>query len=378
MGARLAITAAAAEPDRWQSTFITSHRKAIEYSIDPTHNVHRTKNQESEENMNKNRVWLYILALCLAGMSCTCPLFTATQGATPTAVAGSIQSNTELTPGTAPETAAPVVAPPTSCTSTVVANTPINVRKGPGTVYDTIGSLPAGGSALVAGKNDDSTWWYIEFAGGAGGYAWVSASVVTASCISSTLAIIAAPPTPLPASGTCKAGYVYRLARPSDKVCVLPASQAQAAADNAAAGSRKVENIYGPDQCISGYVWRDAFSGDHVCVTPGVRSQAAADNAAAASRWTSGAYGPHTCIMGYVWREAGSGDDVCVTPDIRSQAAADNAAADSRKAFAYGMDTCISGYVWRDAFSGDHVCVTPDIRSQAAADNAAAPSHTWP
>lgn len=335
--------------------------------------------------MNKNRIALSILALCLAILSCNAPSGQEVQdlAATITAMAASAQAG----PGTPapslppPPSAAPVEASATACSPLVTANSPVNVRSGPGTVYDTVGSLPAGGTAAVAGKNSDGTWWYISFPGGAGGYAWVSGSVVTATCIPASLVVVAAPPTPLPASGTCKDGYVFRKIKPSDKVCVLPASKAQADADNAAASSRFCTATYGPDTCAQGYVWRDAFSGDHVCVLPATRSQAAADNAAAASRIdpVDHTFGPDTCLSGYVWREANSSDHVCVIPDVRSQAAADNAAAASRKCTAtYGPDTCAQGYVWRDAFSGDHVCVTPAIRSAVAADNAAAPSHTWP
>ncbi len=193
-----------------------------------------------------------------------------------------------------------------------------------------------------------------------------------------------APPTitpttvPAPASGSCISGFVWRMASPTDKTCVPPASRDQAQADNAAAASRKLLE-YGPDTCISGYVWREAYSGDHVCVTGAVRSQAAADNAAAASRWVSGPYGAHTCISGFVWREARSGDDVCVTLTDRTQTASDNAAAASRVVVApYGPDTCKTGYVWREAWSGDHVCVTSAVRTQVQADNAAAPSRTNP
>jgi hypothetical protein len=254
----------------------------------------------------------------------------------------------------------------------VVANTPVNVRSGPGTVYDIVGGLNQGGSALVSGKSSDGTWWYIDFPSGHG---WVSGSVVTASCIPASLVVVAAPPTPRPPSGTCKDGYVHRLIRNIDKVCVPPASKAQADDDNAHANERKLVNVYGASACTLGYVWRGAFSGDIVCVTPATRDQAAADNAAAASRWTVGAYGPHTCLAGFVWREATSGDDVCVTPEVRTQVANDNAAAASRIA---GPDDCITGYVWREALSGDRVCVTPAVKAQVAADNAAAASHTWP
>lgn len=189
--------------------------------------------------------------------------------------------------------------------------------------------------------------------------------------------------TPLPPSGTCKDGYVHRLIRPNDKVCVPPASRAQADADNAEADSRRIlsalVDTYGENACASGYVWRNAFPGDAVCVEPWVRDQVSRDNDVAQSRWISGAFGPNTCISGFVWRAASDNDLVCVTPDQRDQAVLDNSLAESRMAVnVYDPDECISGYVWREAFRGDLVCVTPAVRDQTAFDNAQAPQHTWP
>jgi len=341
--------------------------------------------------MNRKRIIFTIIALWLAIVNCNLPGGQTTQEPPPPPaadLAGTITAMASMP--LVVTTAAPqeiiaqatvtITVTPTQCVPIIVANSPVNVRSGPGTVYEPpIGALNLGESAGVAGKNAEGTWWYINFPANSGGHGWVSVSVVTASCIPTSLAVVAAPPTPLPASGTCKDGYVYRKARPSDKVCVPPASKAQAEADNAAAASRKVTSTYGPDTCSAPYVWREAYSGDVVCVEVSVRSQAAADNAAAASRWVAGAYGSHTCIAGFVWREAKSGDDVCVTPGIRTQTSADNSAAASRKATsAYGPDTCSAPFVWREAYSGDVVCVEVSVRTQVAADNAAAPSHTWP
>ena len=328
--------------------------------------------------MKRKEIAYGLFAVWLAIVSCNFPMFTSLPTPTPTAT-GTTPTPSDGTPTPGGNTATPTilvptntaVIPPTACTPIVTGNDSVNIRSGPGTVYSKVGALPLGATASVAGKNSAGTWWYINYSSVTG---WVSGSVVTASCIPATIAIVAAPPTPLPPSGTCKDDYVQRLIRSSDKVCVSPASKAQADADNAAADSRKLVNVYGADACLVGYVWREAYSGDKVCVTPATRTQAAADNAAAASRWEVGPYGPHTCIAGFVWREATSGDDVCVTGEIRSQTAADNAAAGSRVA---GPDACISGYEWRAAFSGDKVCVTPAVKAQVAADNAAAPSHTW-
>lgn len=147
---------------------------------------------------------------------------------------------------------------------------------------------------------------------------------------------------------------------------------------------------YGPDTCIQGYVWREARPSDHVCVTPASRSRARADNAAAASRVNpgGGAYGPNTCRQGYVWREAFPGDFVCVTPPVRTETRAENAAANSRfarnaspaapPALPYGPDTCLQGYVWREARASDHVCVPPPARDRVRVENAQAASHRQP
>jgi syncollin len=86
--------------------------------------------------------------------------------------------------------------------------------------------------------------------------------------------------------------------------------------------------------CAVGYVWREAFPGDRVCVVPATRAQAAADNNQAAARREPGGgqYGSDTCRQGYVWREARRGDHVCVAPETRAQAAADNREAQRRLA----------------------------------------------
>ncbi len=335
--------------------------------------------------MNKKRIALSMLAIWGLVMSCNLPTGSAaqppiTQSETPTVDSGAgvpatIPAQETETPSQTPVPTNTDTPTSTPCTPLVTANTPVNVLSGPGTVYAVIGALNQGQTAKIAGKNAEGTWWYIEFPS-AGSYGWVGGTVVTASCIPASVSVIAAPPTPLPPSGTCKGNYVHRLITPNDKVCVPPSSKAQADADNAAALSRTIVGVYGANACTQGYVWREAFPGDTVCVTPATRSQAQADNAAAATRVDpGGAYGPNSCISGYVWREAYPGDVVCVTPDVRAQTQADNAAAASRIASPY---ECISGYVWREAFPGDKVCVTPEVKNQVAADNAAAPAHTWP
>ena len=85
------------------------------------------------------------------------------------------------------------------------------------------------------------------------------------------------------------------------------------------------------DVCASGYVWREARPTDHVCVTPASRALVKQENRSAPQRWTAGAYGSHTCKQGYVWREAFKGDDVCVTPERRDQVHEENRVAKSHR-----------------------------------------------
>lgn len=91
--------------------------------------------------------------------------------------------------------------------------------------------------------------------------------------------------TPLP-SGRCIEGYVERRARPTDVVCVVPASALQAEFDNRPDVQKARKNDppggpFGPETCRVGWVWRDAFAGDTICVTGDVRARTAQENAEA-------------------------------------------------------------------------------------------------
>jgi hypothetical protein len=63
--------------------------------------------------------------------------------------------------------------------------------------YDAVAGMEANQVAEVAGRNADSSWWYINLAQAPNGHGWVAASVTTAICIPPSLAIVAAPPTPI-------------------------------------------------------------------------------------------------------------------------------------------------------------------------------------
>ena len=158
--------------------------------------------------MNKHKLLSAILAIWLAVISCNLPsgvpanetptTVPLTDTSSPTPTFTPTETPTPIFTATASET--PTLTPtptPTPCKPMVTSNTNANVRNGPGQVYNVIGSIPQGGTANVAGKNYDGDWWYIEFAGGDGGFAWIAGSVTSATCISNTLAAVAAPPTPI-------------------------------------------------------------------------------------------------------------------------------------------------------------------------------------
>jgi hypothetical protein len=94
---------------------------------------------------------------------------------------------------------------------------------------------------------------------------------------------------------------------------------------------------WGPNQCIQGYVWRVSRPDDLVCVTPETRALVEEDNALAEERKDPACatgdceFGPDQCLSGYVWRVITPDDLVCVTPEMRDQVADDNAHAEERK-----------------------------------------------
>ncbi len=170
--------------------------------------------------MNKKMIFLSIFIIWLIVVSCNLPVspVNPTSAAPPAAIVVAItvvvtmpgisspestantpEASSTITagpPATQPEPTATITPSPTLCVPNVVPNVSLNVRAGPGSVYDIVGAISPNGSAEVAGKNADRSWWYIKYPGGIGGHGWVSGAFVSANCIPDTLAIIAAPPTP--------------------------------------------------------------------------------------------------------------------------------------------------------------------------------------
>ncbi len=153
-----------------------------------------------------SRVWVALLVTSLAVVRCNLPAaapqttseFTATPVQDVDVAGTAAQLALTMAASAMPSPTATQVSPiATQCYPMVTANMNANVRTGPGTDdYDVIGYIPTGGTAPVAGQNDNKTWWYIEFAGGSGGHAWVAGSVTTAACLPAVVQVVAAPPLP--------------------------------------------------------------------------------------------------------------------------------------------------------------------------------------
>lgn len=121
-----------------------------------------------------------------------------------------------------------------------------------------------------------------------------------------------------------------------DGVVMSPAMKTDAAAeegptesdeDGVATSSTAQTDVAPEDPCPPMYFWRLAVPSDHVCVTDESRKRVEQENQRAAERRQVGGghSGADTCQSGYVWREAYEGDTVCVLPERRDEVHMENA-----------------------------------------------------
>ncbi len=113
-------------------------------------------------------------------------------------------SPTPVTPPTAPATSTPMSTPtPTATTTQTIgpasgtAEQNANCHAGPSTVYRNVATLLQGQLAMLEGRNEDSTWWWIPTPGGSG-HCWVWGGSLTVTGAAEVLPVIAAPPTDTP------------------------------------------------------------------------------------------------------------------------------------------------------------------------------------
>ena len=145
----------------------------------------------------------------------TTPAPPATQTATPTSTAVPTTATTAATAvpltATSSFTATATSLSPTITSGLLTIVQGVNVRSGPGTNYPVVGSLKAGDTAPVLGRNATGDWFVISLKNGPGGQGWVSANsnISTYNGDKSQLTVVAAPPvpaTPVPAATPKPAG----------------------------------------------------------------------------------------------------------------------------------------------------------------------------
>ncbi len=135
--------------------------------------------------MKTHRLIAIIFAAVLI-LACNFPMFVpSTQ-----APAGNENSNggpAPLASATSTFTPIPALSPTATIVPTPVIPevTPIsanvNCRSGPDVGYSAVSYINLGEVAQIAGRNDDSSWWYVRDPHNSGQFCWVAASVVTTS-----------------------------------------------------------------------------------------------------------------------------------------------------------------------------------------------------
>ncbi|MEO0599699.1 MAG: SH3 domain-containing protein, partial [Chloroflexota bacterium] len=101
----------------------------------------------------------------------------------------------DIATATATDTPTPTnTVTPDACTVTADSSA-VNLRTGPGTVYEVVGILARGNSLVAVGRNTTNTWYVVN---DEGELVWIAGSVTERSGDCTDLQIIAAPPTPTP------------------------------------------------------------------------------------------------------------------------------------------------------------------------------------
>lgn len=132
---------------------------------------------------NRRVIGLMLLASLL--LACNFPLYAPVK--TPTPAASDTPTDTPApaplpspTPTASPlATVAPTIAPTPSVPMVTPNAVNVNCRSGPDVAYNAVSALQFGTSTEVAGRLEDSSWWYVHDPSNPSDYCWVSASVVT-------------------------------------------------------------------------------------------------------------------------------------------------------------------------------------------------------
>jgi len=144
-----------------------------------------------------NRRPLLLLLAAFLLLACSCPLLSGTGVPLPGAA-----SPTPPFPSDTPAPLATLVPtdtpfPTATATPTIPIawpkDVPVNCRYGPGTEWAVLSGLNLGQISEIAGRNSDSTWWYIKDPASPGSFCWVAASVTNTAGNTAALGIVNPP-----------------------------------------------------------------------------------------------------------------------------------------------------------------------------------------
>jgi uncharacterized protein YraI len=131
---------------------------------------------------------ILILVMVLFIVACNLPISLSTPP-----VPNSSSPTSTLTPAFPPSPTFTTVPAATSTPSEpqLTPNTnAVNCRLGPNVVYESLDVINSGQTAVIAGKDEDNTWWYVHDPNNSNLFCWVSASVSTTSGDLSNLPVI--------------------------------------------------------------------------------------------------------------------------------------------------------------------------------------------
>ncbi len=124
---------------------------------------------------------LILLLMCaLLIIACNVPFLAASKRPTPT-VNLPTSTFTPALPPTLTVTPAPTLSPTPSAPQLTLNSPVVNCRTGPDVAYRSLDTINSGQTAVIAGRDDNSTWWYVRDPNNTSQFCWVSASITTTS-----------------------------------------------------------------------------------------------------------------------------------------------------------------------------------------------------
>ena len=145
-----------------------------------------------------------------------------------------------------------VVPTPAPQVPSVTADANVNIRSGPGTEFDVIGSLKQGQSAEALGRSPDQQWWVIKVAAANNGQGWVAANFVTTTN-TGNLPVIQPPSPPAVATATATATTAPTPEPDSPPVAVIEGTSRAQVGDQVNLTGRNSQPAQG--RTIVNYAW---------------------------------------------------------------------------------------------------------------------------